>query len=213
MKLLAIESSGAVASAAVWAEGETRAEFSLNDGKTHSEKLMPLIERALEELSLEIQAMDAIAVSVGPGSFSGLRIGVATANALAYANGVPVIETPTLMALAKCATAENALALLDARNERAYAAYYVNGVLEWGPEALPLAGIAARVPAGTIAAGDLETASAGKLGLPFYRALPRAGLVAEAAAALFAAGTNVVREARPLYLLKPQAQRMLEEKT
>ncbi len=213
MRLLAIESSGAVASAAVWADGETKAEFSLNDGKTHSEKLVPLIERALTELSLEIRAMEAVAVSVGPGSFSGLRIGVATANAIAYANGIPVVETPTLLALAKGAASENVLALLDARNDRAYAAYYNKCVLSWGPEALALVDLAARVPKGTAAVGDLSPTQAAKLGLPFHRALPRAGLVADVAAVLFAAGINIVHEARPLYLLKPQAQRLLEEKS
>ncbi len=213
MKLLAIESSGAVASVAVWEGGETKVEFSLNDGRTHSEKLMPLVQRALSELSLELRAINAVAVSVGPGSFTGLRIGVATANALAFASGIPVIETPTLLALAKGAAAENVLALLDARNDRAYAAYYNKGALVWGPEALALAELASRVPPETAAVGDLNPANSEKLRLPFYRALPRAGLVAEAAAELFAAGTNnVVREARPLYLLKPQAQRLLEEK-
>ncbi len=214
MKLLAIESSGAIASAAIWADGETKAEFSLNDGKTHSEKLVPLIERALSELALDIRAMDAVAVSVGPGSFSGLRIGVATANAIAYANCIPVIETPTLLALARGATSANILALLDARNERAYAAYYDRGAPVWGPEALTIAGLASRVPPETVAVGDLSPTAAEKLRLPFYRALPRAGLVAETAAELFAAEkASAVREARPLYLLKPQAQRLLEEKS
>ncbi len=212
MILLAIESSGAVASAAVWEDGCTRAEFSLNDGKTHSEKLLPLIGSALSALSLDIQAMDAVAVSVGPGSFTGLRIGVATANALAFANGIPVVETPTLAALAKGAAVENVLALIDAGSGRAYAAYYSDDALVWGPEALPISELAPRVPIGTAAVGDLAPASAQMLGLPFYRAMPRAGLVAETAAALFAAG-RAVKEARPLYLLKPQAQRLLEERS
>ncbi len=212
MKLLAIESSGAAASAAILEDGDIKAEFFMNDGKTHSEKLLPLIERMLHALSLEIRAMDAVAVSVGPGSFTGLRIGVATANALAFAHSIPVVETPTLAALARGATAKNVLALLDAGNERAYAAYYEDGAPIWGPEALPLTELAPRVSPGAVAAGDLAPDTANKLRLPFYRAFPRAGFVAEAAAVLLAAG-HTVREARPLYLLKPQAQRLLEEKS
>ena len=211
MRILAIESSGPVAGIAIADNGVVRAEFSLNDGRTHSEKLLPLIDAALNALSLEASDMDCFAVSVGPGSFTGLRIGVATANALAFAAGKPVVQVPTLSALMRCATAGRVLALLDAGNARAYSAYYEYSVEIWGPEALPLAEIPGRVPFDAVTVGDLGADAAKALGLSFSHALPRAALVAEAAAELAAQGC-FVKEARPLYLLKPQAQRTLEGK-
>ena len=83
MKILSIESSGHVASTAVIEDEVLRAEFTLNNGLTHSETLMPMLAGMLELCGIDKHSIDAIAVSAGPGSFTGLRIGAATAKGLA----------------------------------------------------------------------------------------------------------------------------------
>lgn len=216
MRLLALESASAAASVAVWEDGAVKAEMTLCDGRTHSEKLLPLVEAALGALPLEVSDMDAVAVSVGPGSFTGIRIGVATANALAFAAGIPVIEVMTLEALACASSYPQTLALLDARNGRAYAALYKNAALVWGPDALPFGEIAARIPDGTVAVGDVLKENAPELSRCVFIhaccAYPRAGLVAQIAARKLEAGETRAA-AKPMYLLKPQAQRQLEAQT
>lgn len=100
MYILAIESSGNVASAAVAEDSKILAEYTVNIGKTHSQTLLPMIDRVLADAEVSVNEMDAIAVSRGPGSFTGLRIGSATAKGLAAAAGIPIVEVPTLEALA-----------------------------------------------------------------------------------------------------------------
>lgn len=215
MRILALESASSAASVAIWAKGGIKAEMTLCDGRTHSERLLPLIESALRATSLEVSDMDAVAVSVGPGSFTGIRIGVATANALALAANLPVIEVMTLEALALAAVQPTVLALLDARNERAYAALYHDLSPVWGPEALAFSEIAARTPPEAAVAGDVLQQNAPALAhlnfVPAHSAFPRAGLVAAVAAVKLGSG-ETRRQARPVYLLKPQAQRQLEAK-
>ena len=105
MKILAIDSSGLVASAAIWEgnpgeQGCILALSSTDFKKTHSQTLLPIIDSICKEISANASDMDAVAVSAGPGSFTGLRIGSATAKAIAMAAGVPIIEVPTLSGLA-----------------------------------------------------------------------------------------------------------------
>ncbi|MCQ2511986.1 MAG: tRNA (adenosine(37)-N6)-threonylcarbamoyltransferase complex dimerization subunit type 1 TsaB [Lachnospiraceae bacterium] len=99
MRLLAIESSGQLASVAVIEDGEILGmkvgEFKV----THSETLMPMIDAMLKEAGVELDSLDAIAVSGGPGSFTGLRIGSATAKGLGLALDIPLIHVPTLHAM------------------------------------------------------------------------------------------------------------------
>lgn len=79
MKILALESSGLVASVALWSDGCLMGEFTTNFKKTHSQTLLPMLDDLLKTLGVEMEDCDAIAVSAGPGSFTGLRIGSATA--------------------------------------------------------------------------------------------------------------------------------------
>ncbi|MGL5255610.1 MAG: tRNA (adenosine(37)-N6)-threonylcarbamoyltransferase complex dimerization subunit type 1 TsaB [Proteocatella sp.] len=100
MKILAIDTSSSALGIAVTDEETMLAEFTQNKALTHSEKLMPLIDTMLTNIDEKIYNMDAIACSIGPGSFTGIRIGVATANAFAMARNIPVIGISSLEALA-----------------------------------------------------------------------------------------------------------------
>lgn len=100
MKILAIESSSITASCAVSEGADLLGEISLNHKKTHSEKLMPLIEKLMDELQLNIRDIDVIAISEGPGSYTGLRIGASIAKSLSFAANIPIANIPTLKALA-----------------------------------------------------------------------------------------------------------------
>ncbi|MDO4960378.1 MAG: tRNA (adenosine(37)-N6)-threonylcarbamoyltransferase complex dimerization subunit type 1 TsaB [Eubacteriales bacterium] len=100
MKILAIESSGLTASAA-FLDGETlKTEFTVNNRLTHSETLLPMIREMLDIAGIPIESADAIAVSAGPGSFTGLRIGAATAKGLALALNRPIVSVSALQAMA-----------------------------------------------------------------------------------------------------------------
>ena len=100
MKILGIDSSATVASVAVCEDGRLLAEYTLNNGNTHSETLLPMVEAALGALSLTVSDVDLFAVSSGPGSFTGVRIGAATLKGLAFASGKPCVGVSTLHALA-----------------------------------------------------------------------------------------------------------------
>lgn len=100
MPVLALETATLVSGVALATESALLAEWKLETTKTHSELLLPHIEMLLQAAQVEKQQLQAVAVSLGPGSFTGLRIGLATAKALAYALGIPLIGVPTLEALA-----------------------------------------------------------------------------------------------------------------
>ena len=100
MRVLAIDTSSNVATVAVMEDELLLGEYILNHKKTHSQKIMTMIEQILSELELNVQDIDIFAAAIGPGSFTGLRIGVATVKALAHATGKPVVSVGTLEALA-----------------------------------------------------------------------------------------------------------------
>ena len=100
MKILALESAALTASAAVCEDEHLLGETLLNNGHTHSETLLPMAEALLGSLGLTAADIDLFAVSAGPGSFTGVRIGVATAKGLAFGSGKPCIGVSTLEALA-----------------------------------------------------------------------------------------------------------------
>ena len=126
-KILAIESSGLVASVAVVTEEAVLAEYTVNYKKTHSETLLPMIEEVLRMLGTDVSEMDAIAISAGPGSFTGLRIGAATAKGLGLALDKPLIAVPTIDALAYnlCGRTDcRIVPILDARRNQVYTGIY-----------------------------------------------------------------------------------------
>ncbi|MCR5828755.1 MAG: tRNA (adenosine(37)-N6)-threonylcarbamoyltransferase complex dimerization subunit type 1 TsaB [Lachnospiraceae bacterium] len=127
MYILAIESSGNVASVAIAEQKKILAEYTVNIGKTHSQTLLPMIDRILSDAEITMNDIAAIAVSRGPGSFTGLRIGSATAKGLAAAAQIPMIDVPTLEALAVGAGnigGRLVCPIIDARRNEVYSALY-----------------------------------------------------------------------------------------
>ncbi|MGB5823383.1 MAG: tRNA (adenosine(37)-N6)-threonylcarbamoyltransferase complex dimerization subunit type 1 TsaB [Proteocatella sp.] len=99
MKILSIDSSSAALGIAMSDENTMLAEFTQNKALTHSEKLMPLVEIMMNNIEEDIDTVDAMACTIGPGSFTGIRIGVATANAFAMAKNIPIIGISSLEGL------------------------------------------------------------------------------------------------------------------
>ena len=126
MKILAIDSSGIVASAAVVEDDNLLGEYTVNYKKTHSQTLLPMIDEVVRMLELDLQTIDAIAVAGGPGSFTGLRIGSATAKGLGLALEKPLIQVPTVDGLAYNLAGSGVLVcpLMDARRKQVYTGLY-----------------------------------------------------------------------------------------
>lgn len=126
MKVLAIESSGQAASVAVVEDEILRAEFTMNQKKTHSQTLLPMLDQMSKIIDLDFETIDAIAVSGGPGSFTGLRIGAATAKGLGLAWKKPLISIPTADGLAfhMWGSKHIICPLMDARRNQTYTGLY-----------------------------------------------------------------------------------------
>lgn len=125
MIILAIESSAKTASVAVWKDGAIAAEISVNNTLTHSQTLMPMTEQVLALANVGIEDVDAFACNVGPGSFTGVRIGVSTVKALAHGTNKPCIAVNTLDALANNVAGRGLVVpLMDARCGQVYTAVY-----------------------------------------------------------------------------------------
>ncbi len=126
MKILGLDSSGLAASVAVVEDGILLAEFTTNYKKTHSQTLLPMMDEIRKMVDLDMETVDAIAVAAGPGSFTGLRIGAATAKGLGLALGKPLIEVPTLEGLAYNFWGSDKLVcpIMDARRSQVYTGIY-----------------------------------------------------------------------------------------
>ncbi len=126
MKILALDASGQIASVALAENDRLIGEYTTNTGKTHSETLLPMVDALATLTGEDLSAIDAIAVAYGPGSFTGLRIGSATAKGLAFAYQKPIIEIPTVDAIAwNVAGVEGyAVPILDARRQQTYTGIY-----------------------------------------------------------------------------------------
>lgn len=128
MKILALDSSGLVASVALVEDDTLVAEYTMNYKKTHSQTLLPMLDEIKKAVELDLETLDAIAVAAGPGSFTGLRIGSATAKGLGLALNKPLIGVPTLEALAYNLydTAPGTLVcpIMDARRKQVYTGVY-----------------------------------------------------------------------------------------
>ncbi len=126
MKILAIDTSTMLGGIAVMEESALIAESRLNVKSTHSERLMTEIEHCLMQSDLKISDIDVFAVAIGPGSFTGLRIGLSTVKGFSYATGKPVVSVPTLEALAWNFPQSRypVCAMLDARKKEVYAALF-----------------------------------------------------------------------------------------
>ena len=126
MKILAIDSSGLTASIAVLEDDLMIAEYTITHKKTHSQTLLPMLDTIVQTLQMDLEEIDAIAVAKGPGSFTGLRIGSATAKGLAFVLNKPIIPVPTVDALAYNLYGTTALIcpLMDARRNQTYTGIY-----------------------------------------------------------------------------------------
>ncbi len=127
MQILAIDSATPVAGVALLDNGILIKEEFSNYKKNHSETLMPMLDRVLRETDRKLQDIDTLAVTIGPGSFTGLRIGLALVKGLAMAAGVPIVGISTLEVLAYNVCDSQALVcpLLDARKNEVYCGFYV----------------------------------------------------------------------------------------
>lgn len=126
MKLLAIDSSGLTASVAILEDGILLAEYTVNYKKTHSQTLLPMLDTIVSMVELDLKTIDAIAVAEGPGSFTGLRIGSATAKGLGLALDKPLVAVPTLEGLAYNLYGAQGLVcpMMDARRSQVYTGIY-----------------------------------------------------------------------------------------
>ncbi|MBP5427359.1 MAG: tRNA (adenosine(37)-N6)-threonylcarbamoyltransferase complex dimerization subunit type 1 TsaB [Clostridiales bacterium] len=127
MKILALDTSTKVASVAIIDQDKMLAEYFVNTDKmNHSQKLMPVIDGVIKDLGIDLREIDYYAVSVGPGSFTGLRIGVATVKGMAYANNKKVVAVDTLDAIANNVSYSDDIVccIMDARNRQVYVAMY-----------------------------------------------------------------------------------------
>lgn len=126
MKLLGIDSSGLVASVAIVEEENLIGEYTINYKKTHSQTLLPMLDELKKMTELDLTEIDAIAIAAGPGSFTGLRIGSATAKGLAFALKKPIIPVPTVDGLAYNLYGHRDLVcpLMDARRGQTYTGLY-----------------------------------------------------------------------------------------
>lgn len=126
MKILGIDSSGLVASVALVIEEEMIAEYTINYKKTHSQTLLPMLDEIVKMTGFSLEDLDAIAVAGGPGSFTGLRIGAATAKGLGLALKKPIVSIPTVDGLAYNVFGTDRLIcpIMDAKRNQVYTGLY-----------------------------------------------------------------------------------------
>ena len=126
MKLLVLDSSGLVASVALIEDDQLIAEYTTGNKLTHSQTLLPMLDEVIKRTSFEIEDIDAVAVAKGPGSFTGLRIGAATAKGLGLALDKPIIPVPTVDGLAYqlFGTSMIICPMMDARRKQVYTGIY-----------------------------------------------------------------------------------------
>lgn len=126
MKLIGIDSSGLVASVAIMEDDKLVAEYTINNKKTHSQTLLPMLDEIVKAADLDMKEIDAIAIAAGPGSFTGLRIGSATAKGLGLALKKPVVPISTVDALAYNMYGTDCLVcpIMDARCNQVYTGIY-----------------------------------------------------------------------------------------
>lgn len=126
MRILALDSSGLVATVAILEDEQTIAEYTVNYKKTHSQTLLPMLDEIVKMTEFDLETLDAIAVAGGPGSFTGLRIGSATAKGLGLALGKPLIHIPTVDGMAFNLFGNKGLIcpMMDARRNQVYTGIY-----------------------------------------------------------------------------------------
>ena len=230
MKILALETSAKAVSAAVTENGKVLCSGYQDTGLTHSRTLMPIVEHILKNTDLSMADMDVIAVSAGPGSFTGIRIGVSAAKGLAFAADKPAVGVSTLAAMARNVAFADGLIVcaMDARRNQVYNALFEakDGALTRLTEdrAIALAELAEELkddPRPKTVVGDggrlcfdfLSAAGISCRLAPPHLLMQNAASVALEAEALAAAGKLVgAQELEPVYLRPAQAERLRQKK-
>lgn len=230
MKILAIDSSAKSASVAIVEDGRLLGEFFVNVGLTHSQTLLSMVESTLKNTNVKVEEINAFAVSSGPGSFTGLRIGIAAIKGLAFEREIPCIEVSTLYSMAYNFIDSNVVvcAVMDARCNQVY-----NAIFDVCDEK-----ITRLTPDRTISIDELHSelksiekkvvfvgdgavlcyneSKSGVYLAPENRRFQRASSVAFAAYNLILEGNAVLvnsADLTPKYLRIPQAERELNKKT
>lgn len=135
-RILSIETSTSICSVAIHEQGELIALAEIKEPGAHAEKLLLLVDELFEKAGLSFADLDAVAVSQGPGSYTGLRIGVSTAKGIAYALEIPLIGINTLQAMAasqQVAPGDYVVAVLDARRKEVYTQTFGDSLQELSP--------------------------------------------------------------------------------
>ena len=224
MIVLAVESSAIAASVALQKDGHLLAEMTLNRGNTHSENLLPIVETLLERSALTIDDVDLFAVSTGPGSFTGVRIGVATIKGLAFGKEKPCVGVSTLEALAEnLAFLSDALIcpVMNARRNQVYTALFRGKTRLLPDSAIPveeLEEILATYPEPVWFVGDGYELVTAQIKHP-YSPLPER-LQLQSAASVASVALRAAQEGKavddaqlsPVYLRPSQAERTRAEK-
>ena len=125
MKILGISTSSNIATVCLSEDEEVIKEININNTKTHSETLVPLIDNLLKETNTNLSEVNLLACDIGPGSFTGIRIGISTIKAISESLNIPVVEVSSLEALAYSVNgSKNICSIIDARNNQVYMAIF-----------------------------------------------------------------------------------------
>ena len=240
MNIIAIDSTGMTASVAICCDGRITGVYSITHKKTHSETLLPMLDEVKRMTEFDPGLADAIAVAAGPGSFTGLRIGAATAKGIAQALDIPIIPVPTLDAMAYqfCGTDRVVCPMMDARHSQVYSGIYAfdetaalevlseNRAVDAAEQVEAAVGFAKNRGAGIVFLGDgadaykdlikdlmKEKTDVSYIFAPAHRNTQDAGCVAVLGEILFGQGKAVTADAfAPEYLRPSQAERVRNEK-
>ena len=220
MKILAVDSCSSAATCALISDGKLTAEIVLNDKKTHSVKLLPQIEHMLNAADADISEIDYFAVTTGPGSFTGQRIGVATVKGLAHGSGKPCVGVSSLEAMSRNVPFAEALVcpIMDARRQQVYTASFKDSKRLTPDRAIALDDLLTEVEGeNTLFLGDgvesfreIITQRMGEKALfpPIHLIHLRASSVAELAISYIENnGATTAHELLPTYLRLSQAER------
>jgi tRNA threonylcarbamoyladenosine biosynthesis protein TsaB len=215
MRVLALETSTLAGGIALVDGERTVGEYVLNVRITHSERLMPAVDRVLTDAGWTARDLEGLAVAIGPGSFTGLRIGLSVAKGLAFALRIPVAAVPTLDAMAAAFPFARypVCPVVDARRDEVYCSLYrwndARMHREWDYLALSPEALAARLREPAVIVGD----PVASIPSPFARRLPPEGraqsvvAVAHLGRQRLAVGETVApADLVPLYLRRPEAE-------
>jgi len=211
MRILALDTCLGACSVAVWQDGAVLAHAWAAMPRGHAEALVPMMERARRQAGLEYRDFDRLAVSIGPGSFAGVRVGLAAARGICAARALPLVGVNTLELLAAAIPGDAPLAIaIDARNDQVYFQAFGDGVALCPPQLLGLAAAASYIretPAIMRLAGGGARALAARIGKNIntgdFDLLPDAAILAGLAARRDACAGDQVT---PLYLRAPDAK-------